>query len=226
MTSMQIPVLEIDDAPKTVYTWLRDMILSGQFPAGDQVKIRAIADEMRISIVPVREAIRMLATEGLMELRPRRSPIVAPLELPEILEINNIRLALEPVFLEHAVDAHTGASIAKCRALIDADKASTDYNEKVDLNRQFHLALLEPAAQPRALKIIHDQFESIARFAQILVMHGADEMRGHVHYEHLEILEAVAAKEADRAVGMMRQHISSAVERVEQELNMNQKREV
>ncbi len=159
MTSMQIPGLEIDDAPKAVFTWLRDMIVSWPLLAGDQVKIRAIADKMRISIVPVREAIRMLLTEGLMELRPRRSPIVVPLELSEILKINNIRLALEPVFLERAVDAHTGASIAKCRALIDADKASTDYNEKVNLNRQFHPALLEPAAQPRALKTVHGQFE-------------------------------------------------------------------
>lgn len=213
---MGIPPLDLGDTPQAIYSRLRDLILSGQLAAGHQVKIQAVADELGVSIVPVREAIRMLAAEGLMELRPNRSPIVTPLELSEILQINNVRLALEPYFLELAVAAHTDESLALCETLIKEDEASTDFDEKVDLNRRFHLALLRPSGQARALKVIDDQFETIARLAQMLVMRG---MRGHVHGEHTAILDAVAARQTGKAVDLMREHISSAAQRIARELD-------
>ena len=216
---MQATVLEIGDAPGAVYSQLRDMILSGALRAGEPVKIQAVADQMGISIVPVREAIRMLAAEELLELRPRRSPIVGRLELPQILEINNIRLALEPYLLELAIAGHNSASIKKCQSLIEADQAADSYRLKVDLNRQFHLALLNPSEQPRALKIVEEQFLSIARFAQIMVLRGSTELRGHLHHEHTGILEAVKAKDTQRAVELMKQHISSAARRIELQLD-------
>lgn len=208
--------LELGSAPQAIYTRLRDLILSGELSAGSQIKIQGIADDLGVSIVPVREAIRTLAAEGLMELRPNRSPIVAPLELTEILEINTVRLALEPFYLELAVPVHTDQSLAHCKALIELDEASKDPFEKIELNRQFHLALIEPSGQRRALKLIDDQFETISRFAQMLVMQG---MRGHVHNEHAAILDAVAAGQAGRAVDLMKSHISSAGDRIAQELD-------
>ncbi|MEM1198961.1 MAG: GntR family transcriptional regulator [Pseudomonadota bacterium] len=208
--------LELGDAPQAIYARLRELILSGDLKAGGQVKIQGIASDLGVSIVPVREAIRMLAAEGLMELRPNRSPIVAPLEIAEILEINTVRLALEPFYLEMAVPAHDDASLKRCAELISEDEAATDYMEKVELNRQFHLALIAPAGQKRALKLIDDQFEAISRFAQMLVMRG---MRGHLHNEHAAILDAVAAGKAGVAVDLMHSHISSAAERIALELD-------
>jgi len=216
---MNKPLLEIGDVPRLIYRQLKDRILSGELPAGAQVKIQEIADETGASAVPVREAIRMLASEGLMELRPRRSPIVAPLELTEITEIANIRLALEPFILRLAIPMHTLETLDKCKALILRDKESSSYTEKVDLNQQFHLALLEPANQPRSLRIISDQYQSVARFAQMLVMRGLGDLRGHIHHEHMDILEEVGSGDADRAAQMLTEHIQSAALRVEQELD-------
>ena len=207
--------LALGDAPQAIYHQLRELILTGHYRAGSQVKIQGIASELGVSIVPVREAIRMLSAEGLMELRPNRSPIVAPIELSEILEINTVRLALEPFYLQMAVPAHSDDSLARCAALIKADEDSTDAYEKIELNRKFHLALIEPAGQTRALKLIDAQFETISRFAQMLVMRG---MRGHVHNEHAAILDAVAAGQTGKAVDLMHGHISSAGDRVALEL--------
>lgn len=208
--------LELDNAPQAICARLRDLILSGELSPGSQIKIQGIADELGVSVVPVREAIRTLAAEGLMELRPNRSPIVAPLELSEILEINQVRLALEPFFLELAVPAHTDQSLARCEQLIRLDEASKDPFDKIELNRQFHLALIEPSGQKRALKLIDGQFETISRFAQMLVMRG---MRGHVHDEHAAILDAVATGQSGRAVDLMKSHISSAGDRIGRELD-------
>lgn len=216
---MNKTVLDIGDVPRHIYRRIKDRILSGELAAGEQVKIQEIADETGASAVPVREAIRMLASEGLMELRPNRSPIVAPLELREITEIANIRLALEPFILNLAIPKHTPETLARCHALILADKASDSYYEKVELNQQFHLALLEPAAQPRALRIIADQYQSVARFAQMLVMRGLGDLRGHIHHEHLDILTEVESGDPERAVRMLTEHIQSAAQRVENELH-------
>ena len=211
-------MLEIKDVPRVIYRQLKDRILSGDLLPGEQVKIQDIADENGASAVPVREAIRMLASEGLMQLRPRRSPIVAPLELSEITEIANIRLALEPFVLNLAIPLHSEESLKLCHSLILEDEASSSFNEKVELNRKFHLALLEPARQPRAMRIISDQFENVARFAQMLVIHGIGNLGGNIHQEHLKILSEVESGSAKRAVEMLEDHIRSAVQRIEQEL--------
>lgn len=211
--------LEIGDVPKLIYRQLKDRILSGELPAGAPVKIQEIADGTSASAVPVREAIRMLASEGLMELRPRRSPIVAPLELSEITEIANVRLALEPYILKLAIPKHTPDTLKRCQDLILRDKESISYREKVGLNQQFHLALLEPADQPRAIRIISDQYQSVTRFAQMLVMRGVSEFRGHIHREHRDILEEVRSGDPDRAAQMLTEHIQFAAMRVEAELD-------
>lgn len=217
---MDSPIIQISDVPDAIYNRLKEQILSGVLPAGEQVKIQLVAEEMGVSIVPVREAIRMLASEGLMVLRPRRSPVVSSLELSEILEINHLRLALEPYFLALAIENHTRETLARCHALIKEDKNSKDYNEKVELNRRFHLALLAPAGQARALKLIDDQFEGISRYGQMLVLRGEAKFRGHVHREHLDILKAVEAGDTAAAVETLKKHISSAAKRIEAELNV------
>ena len=216
---MNKKALDIGDVPRHVYRWTKDRILSGELEAGEQVKIQEIAEEIGTSAVPVREAIRMLASEGLMELRPNRSPIVARLELREIAEIANIRIALEPFLLALAIPRHTPETLDRCHELILKDRASTSYYEKVELNQQFHLALLEPAAQPRALRIVADQYQSVVRFAQMLVMRGANELRGGIHHEHLDILTEVQGGDPARAAQMLKEHIRSAAIRAERELN-------
>ena len=212
-------LLDIGDIPRLIYRQLKDRILSGELVPGAQVKIQEIAEETGASAVPVREAIRMLASEGLMQLRTHRSPIVAPLEPREIAESANIRLALEPFILNLAIPRHTPETLQECQSLIMQDRASSSFNEKVDLNRKFHLALLAPARQPRALRIISNQFENVTRFAQMLVMRGFGNLDGNVHQEHLDILAEVESGSAESAVRMLAEHIRSAVQRIEQELH-------
>lgn len=217
---MSAPALMLSDVPDAIYARLKEQILSGALGGGEQIKIQLVADEMGVSIVPVREAIRMLAAEGLIELRPRRSPVVATLELSEVLEVTTLRQALEPFYLELAIPNHTPDTLSACLALIRADQTTTDYSEKVDLNRQFHLALLAPCNQPHALKLIGEQFESIARYGQMLVLRGQTTLQGHVHNEHLDIIKAIQQGQSETAITLLRQHIAAAGRRIEAELEL------
>lgn len=210
-------LLNYGDGPRAIYDRIKERILSGELPSGQELKIQSLAKDMGISIVPVREAIRMLASDHLIELRPRRSPVIAGIDQEEILEINQIRLSLEPLALAAAVAKHDSSTIDYCRDLISRDEASSDLWEKVELNRQFHEALLAPSGQKRILRIIADQFDGIARVAQFLVVDGGNYL-GNPHKEHLEMLRAVEGGETDWAITLLQGHINAATERAKREI--------
>ena len=210
-------LLNYGDGPRAIYDRIKEQILSGELPSGQELKIQSLAKEMGISIVPVREAIRMLAADHLIELRPRRSPIIAGIDQEEILEINQIRLSLEPLALSTAIAGHNSDTISHCRDICSRDEASSDLWEKVELNRQFHEALLAPSDQTRILRIIADQFDGIARVAQFLVVDGGNYL-GNPHQEHLEMLRAIEGGETDRAITLLQEHIKAATERAKREI--------
>ncbi|MGI9414617.1 MAG: GntR family transcriptional regulator [Hyphomicrobiales bacterium] len=210
-------MLTYGDGPRALYARLKGQILSGDLESGREVKILPLSREFGVSIGPVREAIRMLASDNLVVLRPRRSPVVATFDQNELVEINQIRLALEPMVLESAVDKHTAESLEACRDVLRQDEASEDLWEKVELNRQFHLKLLEPTPLRRTLRIIEEQFDGMSRVVQFIVVDRGTFL-GHPHHEHLRILKAVESKDTDAAVTLMRRHITDSTERARAEL--------
>ena len=206
------------DGPRAIYEVLKQQIISGERRAGEELKILPLAKEMEISAIPIREAFRMLAAENLVELRPRRSPIISHIDEKEIIEINQIRGALEPIVLADAVAQHTKETIAECRYLIDRYIQSTDLWERVELNRKFHMALLSPSKMNRSISIIVDQYDGITRISQFRVVEH--ESRAGVHNrEHEGILEAVQAGNAELAVELMSTHIDKATDRAKKELS-------
>ena len=91
------------DGPNKIYNILKKQIISGKYPIGKELKIQKISDEFKLSIVPVREALRMLASNKLIKLRIGKSPIITGINEKDILEINRIRLALEPLALKDSM---------------------------------------------------------------------------------------------------------------------------
>ena len=206
------------DGPKAIYEILKSQIISGELEAGQELKIMPLANEMEISIVPLREAIRMLAGEKLVELRPRRSPIISRLDVRDLVEMNQIRGALEPLILADAVARHTSETLAECEKILKQTRNVNDAWEMVGLNKRFHLTLLDPTRSRRTLDIIAGQFDGIARLTQLRVVVRSD-LLGKLHDEHARILAAVQEGDADNAVALMKTHIDSATIRAAEELS-------
>ena len=210
-------IINYGDGPRAIYEILKQQIISGELEAGKELRILPMAKVMDISIVPLREAIRMLAAEKLVEMRPRRSPIIARLDVRDLIEMNQIRGALEPLVLADAIDRHTSQTLAECEAIVNRTKDIDDPWEMVELNKAFHLALLGPSRLKRSLDIIADQYDGIARLTQYrVVAHG--DLLGKLHDEHLAIFINVQNQERERAVALMTDHIVSATARAEAEL--------
>ena len=206
------------DGPKAIYEELKHQIIAGKRQAGEELKILPLAKEMEVSTIPIREAFRMLAADNLVELRPRRSPIITHIDEQEFLEMNQIRGALEPIVLNEAVPLHTKETIAECKSLLEQDFQSSDLWERVELNRKFHLALLAPANMKRSMTIIAGQYDGIARMTQFRVVEH-EQLIGEHNREHEGILAAVQAGETARAIQLMKSHIKQATVRARNELS-------
>ena len=205
-------LLNYGDGPRAIYEDIKQRIIAGEIAGGSELKIMSLASELGVSIVPVREAIRMLAAEDLIVLRSRRSPIVAKVDGHDLVEINFIRGVLEPLVVEDAVPNHSPASLSECESLHERERGCADLWEKVELNRKFHTSLLAPSGLARTQSIITDQYVGLARITHYLVMNQADLIDAH-HDEHEIILTEVKRGNAKRAAQLMGAHIERATVR-------------
>ena len=212
-------VIDYGGAPNEIYRILRDRILKGDLESGDQIKIDAVSKEFGVSIIPVREAIRMLASDHLIEILPRRSPIVSGLSPDEVLEICQIRLALEPIALAAAIPNMTAKTIKECDKLIDGYSRTQDTWKQVECNRRFHLTLYEPSGLGRINKIIASQYDGMTRCAQAVVIRSVKEV-DKSNEEHRAILNACADKDIDAAVKSLQRHLEASRKRIEASLEV------
>ncbi|MCA8907824.1 MAG: GntR family transcriptional regulator [Rhodospirillaceae bacterium] len=209
------PFANYGNAPKQIYALLRHRILRGELPGGAKIKIGAVAGELGVSPIPVREAIRMLAADGLIDVQPRHSPVVLGVTLAEIYEIGEIRRWLEPFALSLAVPQLEEATLSACQDLIDRSRDTTDGWDKVQFNRSFHLSLYRPCGRGRLLKIIEDQLDGTIRFSRYLVV--ADELATQAEEdEHQVILDACRRRDAEEATAALTHHLERALERLTQ----------
>lgn len=212
-----MPAIEYGNVPTAIYRRLRERILRGDLRGGEQIKIGAVAEEFDVSPIPVREAIRMLSADNLVDIAPRRSPVVTGLSDEMMLEIAEIRLALEPVALMSAIPDHTPATLSRCEAVLDNYQDVRDAWKRADLNRDFHLLLYQPCRKKRLMEIIAAQYDGLARFAQFVVIDsstGIDESLA----EHKLILKNCRSMEIEKAGDALRAHLEASFKRLQKQL--------
>lgn len=190
---------------------LREKILRGDYPEGAPLRQDAVAAELGVSRIPVREALRQLEAEGLVTLSPNYGAVVSTLSLDEIREIFELRALTEADLLARAIPRTEATDVQRATMILDRYREalrSGDTTEWGPLNWQFHAAIYAPAGRPLTLGIVqnlHHQSERYTRM-QLALTHGetrADE-------EHRAILRAVEAGDAGRACALLAEHILGA----------------
>ncbi|HEX6048866.1 MAG TPA: GntR family transcriptional regulator [Gemmatimonadaceae bacterium] len=190
---------------------IRDGILHGTYAEGEPLRQDALAAELGVSRIPIREALRQLETEGLVTFSPHRGAVVSILSLAEIEEVFDIRANLEPDLLRRAIPRLTTYQLDQADEILDryaAALASADVSQWGELNWQFHSSLYAPAERPISLSILqrlHQQSDRYLRM-QLALTHGET----RANEEHRAIAAAARAKDVKRACQLMREHISGA----------------
>lgn len=192
-------------AADPIYTHLRSQIVSGAFAAGAPLRQDDIAKQFGVSKIPVREALRRLEVENLVVFERNKGAVVRGFSEAEILDLLDIRIALECRALELAIPNMIDSDFYSMHTLLKEYAAQTEVAEWSNMNRRFHAMLYEPCGNPQLLNMITDLQEKLGQYLRVLVSaaSGLDRpMR-----EHTNILTACEHGNTEKAVKLLRQHI-------------------
>jgi len=185
--------------------------LRGELLEGEQLRQEAMAEQLGVSRIPLREALRQLQSEGLVTFYPHRGVVVSTLSPEEISEAFELRAVLEPDLLRRAIPNLTEADFAKADGILaayEADLQNGDVSTWGELNWQFHSTLLERANRPLSLGIIRTLNYHSNRYVrlQLTLTHGET----RAIEEHRLILAHCEKRETDAACSMLVEHILHA----------------
>jgi DNA-binding GntR family transcriptional regulator len=197
---------------------VRDRILSGDVAPGRPIRQDALAGELGVSKIPLREALGRLEQEGLLRSRANRGWFVPPMTLAEVEEVYALRLKLEPDALAGAaLSAGSADRDAAREALRRLEAAVIDHADTVGaLNRAFHLALIRPAGQPVTATILERLHMLSERYVRKhLEPLGRDE---RANEEHREMLETWLARDSAATARLARAHAERTIADLRQQL--------
>lgn len=192
-------------APDAVREALRRAISSGELLPGCQLRQDELAERFGTSRIPVREALRQLEAEGFVTLLPNRGAVVSDLSIDEVVELLEIRVALECHALRLAIPAMAEIDLDEARNILRAYDKEPDPAQWGAFNWRFHKALYAPCSRPRLLMMIEANYGHVGRFTRTLVSRATGKERPQ--REHYQLLELCSGGEVEKAVRLMREHI-------------------
>ncbi len=218
------PVKDQPPAFGPIYASLKHDILSGVLKGGQPLRQDEIAARHRVSKIPVREALRRLEMEGLVEFRPRRGAIVKLISDRDVLEMLDIRIALECRALELAIPNMTELDLDLAQDVQDEYETSPHKERWSELNRRFHSCILDPCGNRQLLALIHGFEQRVGPLMRLRVTEAAGIERPV--REHAEILRLCRARAIDEAVGALRVHIETTKREVAASIRRKSMRDV
>lgn len=196
------------------YAELRRRILGGELAAGSTLGQYALAEELSISITPLREAIRRLSGEGLVVLDAHRNARVAGMDVVEARELFEVRRALESEAVALAASRRTEADVARMQdALAHLLPVTRQWGEPALLaHRNVHRALYTASHNAVLIRMLDDLWDKSDRYRRAgLELPPGAEPRTRDFDEHGRLVELVVAGGADEAAALMRSHIDHSL---------------
>jgi DNA-binding GntR family transcriptional regulator len=187
---------------------VRELIARGEMRPGDKISEQALCKRFDVSRTPLREALKVLAAEGIVQLRPRQSPIVARISGQEIEELFPIMAALEELAGQLLCKRITDAEIGELRAIHDRmveEYQREDEPAYLASNRLFHQSLFAMAGNP-TLEIFYNQILARTRAFRFVVRKSEANWKLAVE-DHVKIIEAIESRDARRLPRLLRQHV-------------------
>ncbi len=206
MNKREVPP-EPATAAKPIYDALQRDIMSGKLTGGTPLRQDEIAKEHGVSKIPVREALLKLEADGYVLFRKNKGATVREMSVAEILNLMDIRIALECRALELAIPNQIQLDHIEAKRILD------NYSEKntvagwSDMNRKFHFTLYEPCGNAQLLEMISDLQHRIGPAARMLVTETSGIERPSS--EHKAILEACVERDQVAGIALLREHIST-----------------
>lgn len=198
-----------------VLNQLRDMIIEGALAPGSRINEGQVGAALGVSRTPLREAIKTLASEGLVEIAPAKGAVVRRFTENDIREILEVLKALEQTAARHLCQRGSEADIAEIRALHEAMMQNYDARNRLayfKLNQSIHSAIAR-ASGNAVLAQTHEQLQARIKRIRFIGNETADRWAGAVS-EHEEMMDALAARNGERLAEVLGRHLDRTMERV------------
>jgi DNA-binding GntR family transcriptional regulator len=188
---------------------LRRFIVSGRFEPGERLYEESLAGELAVSRNPVREALQTLATEGFVELEPRRGARVARFSRTRVHELFEVREALEGLVARLAATRRQPEQLAELEAVMalgieNVERGALD--ELPALNTRFHALMVRMADN----SMLIDQLDRLSDLIQWIYAERIQQRSVDSWYEHAGIVEAIRTGDGDEAGRRAAQHVANA----------------
>jgi DNA-binding GntR family transcriptional regulator len=190
-----------------VAAYVRDLILRDELKPGDRIRQEEIADRTGASRLPVREALKLLEAEGLVEHTLHKGARVPRLSMHELDVIYRMRERLEPVALAESLPHLTDGDLTRLEDLQQQIEADTDLDRFLELDRQFHLGTYSGCHIDPLNAIVTRFWNSTQHYRRAYVALGGQARMWVVNSEHRLLLDAVVRRDATDAEQFLEGHI-------------------
>lgn len=201
-----VRTLEPTSVADQVTKEVRRSILSGDLKPGQSFSLREISDQLGVSFIPVREALRRLDSQGLVVMKAGKSAVVAPMSHEDLHGIYRLRRQLEPEIASRSCTMLNEGDYRRIEGYVEMfGDEHLGIDEVYEAHHQFHLELLRPAATAWDIRILEGLWHAAERYIR-LAFSGLDSApgehnrRGHVHFDLLDTCRTGDPKKVSRAI--------------------------
>lgn len=202
----------VTDSPTAIAQWvaevLRDRIVKGEYPPGSRLVERRISAELDLSRTPVREALKLLHQDGLIEISRNKGAQVVQCSAEEAVQLFEVIASLESLAAERLARTITPAlldELEDLHAQMMVFHKLGNHTDYFDTNSAIHDFIVENCGNP----IVHDAHKRLiarARYGRFMAIHSADRLAQSVQ-EHETLMEALRSGDAAAAAQVWRQHL-------------------
>jgi DNA-binding GntR family transcriptional regulator len=194
-------------ASERVLSYLRDRILAGDYAPDERIRQEEIAEQIETSRPLVREALRLLEAEGLVNLEPNKGGRVASLEPHEFDALYRIRERLEPMAIAESVPNLRRSDIDRLHKIQARIEADPELGEFVTLDRELHLLSYSGCTIEQLNTIVGRLWNSTQHYRRAFIAHLGMQRRWMVNVEHRLLIDSIERGDATEAAMIIEVHI-------------------
>jgi DNA-binding GntR family transcriptional regulator len=201
------------------YEQIREKIVTLALEPGALINEQRLAEELDMGIAPVREALKLLVHDELVVVTPRHGLYVADINIPDLEQLSEVRLSLESLCSRLAAQRAGSDDLTVLEALRQQQAAipADDSRRLFDLDHKFHRALVQAANNKYLARTLEHLF-GLSQRLWYMALPSMDFLPSFVA-EHLDLIEAIKSKDADRAEQIMHHHVKGFYDRVREVLS-------
>jgi DNA-binding GntR family transcriptional regulator len=194
---------------------LKMLIVDGQLPPGTPLRLSQLSERLGVSVMPVREALRLLEAERFVRIAPRRGAVVTELSVEDAEETYAVRIALEALAARRAAEKLTDQDVAELRDAFDqlaAAQGSGNLHAFIEADHVFHSRLYQASGRERLIRNISELVDRSRRYAPYA--YRAWQPLDTALAAHRPIFEAILARDAALVERLTSEHMSAAATRL------------